>query len=656
MAMMTLQGKEVDESLTWGRQTSRSRYKDALKRLQKTARFPRQATHTLSTRVHLSQRQPLSTLLACHFQATKQEDMAHRLLLALLVAAPLSYASPYGAGLLEGGGPFVQPSRHLQSRDACKGNTPTTRDKWCNNDINSDYYGGNYPDTGVTREYWFELTDGVALSPDGVSRYVQTINGTVPGPTIVADWGDNVVVHVKNSLTQSLNGTSIHFHGIRQKGSIMSDGVVGITQCPTIPGDTWTYRWQATQVGSSFYHSHFGLQAWEGVFGGIIINGPASANYDEDKGLVMLSDWSHRTPDELWQQAQAQGPPTLDNGLINGHNIWSAQGTGKVGGRWATKVQSGKSYRFRIVNTALDSHFKFSIDNHVLTVIAADFIPIKPYQTKVLNVGIAQRYDVIVHMDQKNVASDFWVRADPQAACSSLNHGIRGILHYDNSDQSPTTKAYSYVDSCDDEPNDKMVPIIVRNVDPPTYEEIEIAKPARNAQKMFRWYINSTTLEIDWSNPTLRQIYHNEAYTKSDAVISMPTANVWAYVIIETPFSLAHPIHLHGFDFSVLAQGNGTYQHGVTKLKLNNPMRRDVAMLPAQGHLVLGFPTDNPGAWLLHCHIGWHTLEGFALQFVVDLDHIKSQKLINGSLLDDTCNKWRNYAKKNGLQQGGSGI
>lgn len=46
---------------------------------------------------------------------------------------------------------------------------------------------------------------------------LQTINGTVPGPTIFADWGDEIVVHMLNSLpTDSGNGTSLHFHGLRQ--------------------------------------------------------------------------------------------------------------------------------------------------------------------------------------------------------------------------------------------------------------------------------------------------------------------------------------------------------------------------------------------------------------------------------------------------------
>jgi len=62
------------------------------------------------------------------------------------------------------------------------------------------------------------------------------------------------------------------------------DGVASITQCPTAPGSSTTYTWKATQYGSSWYHSHFAFQAWDGVFGPIVIQGPASANYDVDAG------------------------------------------------------------------------------------------------------------------------------------------------------------------------------------------------------------------------------------------------------------------------------------------------------------------------------------------------------------------------------------
>jgi len=47
------------------------------------------------------------------------------------------------------------------------------------------------PDTGVTREFWFDIQNGTAAL-DGVERIVLTVNGTFPGPTIIADWGDTV--------------------------------------------------------------------------------------------------------------------------------------------------------------------------------------------------------------------------------------------------------------------------------------------------------------------------------------------------------------------------------------------------------------------------------------------------------------------------------
>ncbi len=107
------------------------------------------------------------------------------------------------------------------------------------------------------------------------------------------------------------NGTGIHFHGVRQNYTNQMDGVPSITQCPVAPGDSFTYTWRATQYGSSWYHSHFYVQAWDGIFGGILINGPAAANYDEileiyslTTGLIRLQINSLlrqlRAPLQLW--------------------------------------------------------------------------------------------------------------------------------------------------------------------------------------------------------------------------------------------------------------------------------------------------------------------------------------------------------------------
>lgn len=77
-------------------------------------------------------------------------------------------------------------------------------------------------------------------------------------------------------------------------------------------------------------------------------------------------------------------------------------------------------------------------------------------------------------------------------------------------------------------------------------------------------------------------------------------------------------------------------------------------MLPAAGHLVLAFESDNPGAWLMHCHIAWHTSEGFALQIVERYDEIAS--ITDTTHLKDSCSVWSEHQETAMVEQDDSGI
>jgi FtsP/CotA-like multicopper oxidase with cupredoxin domain len=70
---------------------------------------------------------------------------------------------------------------------------------------------------------------------------------------------------VRNLLQH--NGTSIHWHGLRQLNSNTQDGTNGVTECALAPGDIKTYQFQATEYGTSWYHSHFSHQYGDGVVG-----------------------------------------------------------------------------------------------------------------------------------------------------------------------------------------------------------------------------------------------------------------------------------------------------------------------------------------------------------------------------------------------------
>lgn len=382
----------------------------------------------------------------------------------------------------------------------CKFDSAKSPKCWGNYSLETNYYDV-IPDTGVTREYWFEVQESEGAL-DGIIRDIMTINGQVPGPTIYADWGDWVVVHVTNSVPK--NGTSIHWHGIRQLLTSQEDGVASITQCPTAPGDTITYRWRATQYGHSWYHSHYSLQAWNGVFGGIVINGPAAAPYDEDKGILFLNDWYHQTADQLWPTAQMGAPPAAQNALINGTNIYVNTVTNTTTGeRFSTTFVSGQRHRIRVVNGAMDTHFKFSIDGHSMKVIANDLVPIEPFTTTVLSVGIGQRYDIIVEADQE--MGNYWMRASPDTACSATNEmqdKVMGIVRYDSSSTAnPTSTAYTWTEDCLDESMDDLVPYVKIDADKPAIESLNDVS-FDFSTGVFKWTINGTSFLSEWAEPS----------------------------------------------------------------------------------------------------------------------------------------------------------
>jgi FtsP/CotA-like multicopper oxidase with cupredoxin domain len=547
-------------------------------------------------------------------------------------------------------------------RDECSFDSATSPECWGQWNLTTDWYATG-PDTGVVREYWWEIVEH-DISPDGIPRPALTINGTFPGPTIEADWGDTIVVHVINSAV--LNGTSIHWHGIRQNYTNADDGVASITQCPSPPGSTVTYRWKATQYGSSWYHSHFSLQAWNGVVGMMTIHGPASHPYDVDAGHVALSDWYHDGVDALWMEAQTTGAPEVPNNLINGLNVFKNPKTNvTTGERWETTFEAGKSYRLRFVNTAIDSHYQVSLDGHTMTVIAADFVPIKPYTTNVLSIGIGQRYDVVIEANQQT-EGDFWLRSVPQKACSAAHtypDNMRAIIRYDaSSTADPTSEPWTFpLDNCDDERASNLVPVLHLDAgQKDKYESLTLGLTTINGH--FRWTLNENTFLSDWGYPTVSQVIEGNttAYEATQQVIEIPEADKWFYLVIENPINLAHPIHLHGHDFYILAQTTGTFDvTNTSALNLVNPMRRDVAMLPGSGYLVLGFYTDNPGVWLAHCHIGWHTSEGLALQFVERADEIAAlyeHGVSTGMDLQDVCEEWNAWEIENSIHQEDSGV
>ncbi|KAF7596585.1 hypothetical protein BBP40_000985 [Aspergillus hancockii] len=172
-------------------------------------------------------------------------------------------------------------------------------------------------------------------APDGNLREMIFVNGQFPGPALTLNQYDDVEFTVNNWMPYEV---TVHFHGIEQLNTPWSDGVPGLTQKPILPGETFIYRWTATEYGTYWYHAHARSLMADGLYGAIWIN-PAPdvpqpfhlisddpddiermRKAEEDPNLVILSDWSHYTSEEYQTIMEESGVDLfcVDSILING--------------------------------------------------------------------------------------------------------------------------------------------------------------------------------------------------------------------------------------------------------------------------------------------------------------------------------------------------
>ena len=559
----------------------------------------------------------------------------------------------------------------------------------------------DYPITGVNRNYDFTIERGTA-APDGVERSVILVNGQFPGPLIEANWGDTVNVKVHNRISGPEEGTSLHWHGLNQKVTPWYDGVPSVQQCPIAPGSDFEYSFVVTNYGSSWWHSHYSAQYAAGIYGPMIIHGPVqtTVEYDCDLGPVMIGDHYHEDYFTLVEQVMTAGapPPRSANNLINGKAAYACpdygaastvtvytNGTGtptlSANGETATcvpnanvakfEVQKGKKYRLRLINTSAEAVQRFSIDGHNVTVFANDFVPVQPYTTDVITLGVGQRSDVV--LDATASGGAFWIRSNISTSLSNTNQGqARAALYYSgaNTNNLPTSApSFAYNDAAQPGNDDLSLtaPVYPLAVAEPDLTLNMVIGVGVNGSGITLFNINNSSFRADYNDPLLLEAHNgNTSFPEDPQWNVYNTGNAKSVRIVLTAnVTISHPMHLHGHDFYVLAQGHGAWDGTITRP--TNPQRRDVQLFPKVGttdtpgvpnpdrpYLVLQYDQDNPGVWPFHCHIAWHVSAGLYVNLIERPANI-TQLNIPGNVAQ-TCRAWSDYTGDNVVDDIDSGL
>jgi hypothetical protein len=74
-------------------------------------------------------------------------------------------------------------------------------------------------------------------------------------------------------------------------------------------------------------------------------------------------------------------------------------------------------------------------------------------------------------------------------------------VYYDGASGTANTTGYGYTSECVDEALTDLVPYVSKDVSSVTYDEEETVTVGKNSDNLFRWYLNDTTLQVEWNDP-----------------------------------------------------------------------------------------------------------------------------------------------------------
>ncbi|XP_073980604.1 uncharacterized protein [Rhodnius prolixus] len=333
------------------------------------------------------------------------------------------------------------------------------------------------------------------VAANGVPRGITTINRMIPGPSIQVCQGDKIVVDLKNHLPS--DSASIHWHGMRQKGTQYYDGIPLITQCPIGPGETFRYQFYAEDAGTFFYHSHSGFQKQDGPMGPLIIrenpNKEFNFHFDEDlpEHVMLIQDWLNFLVEESFpgdgaDRLKGFRAPSY---LINGRGIFTKKK--KSWNKFATyvgsknqppvttfNVKQNKTYRFRVINGgSIACHVSVFIQSHRLTLVGGEGDrDIEPTTVDTINVNSGEKYDVLLNASQ--AVGSYWIAVEGSGNCKDSKQ--LAILRYAGAPSIPAADGnitapgpvslnpeFSY---CNGSAPNQLCVFQLRTVQPPTKE------------------------------------------------------------------------------------------------------------------------------------------------------------------------------------------
>jgi FtsP/CotA-like multicopper oxidase with cupredoxin domain len=397
--------------------------------------------------------------------------------------------------------------------------------------------------------------------------------------------GEEVKVRVMNRLQQP---TSVHWHGVRIENSM--DGAAGLTQDPIAPGQSFDYRFTVPDAGTYWYHPHFlaSEQLGRGLHGLLVVDESQAPEVDRDIAVI-VDDWrldsSGRIHESFGNFHDASHEGRYGNVL-----------TVNAKSDFELRVRTNERVRIRLVNVANARVIPVRIADHGATVMAIDGQPAEPFALERARVALSPgtRYDLFLDA----------TRAPGSSSEILVDVGNREV---------PVARVVY-------EPGEprRSAPLPLPRPLPanPLPERMDFGGALRMEVPLeggMMGMMGGRMMGPGMRGPGMMtggQIW-DLAGRASDGHSGSPLFSVQRgrTVVLDFPNEtmFPHAMHVHGHHFRHLdARGEGW-----------KPWWLDTVLVMPQRRERIAFVADNPGKWMLHCHMIEHQESGMATWFQV---------------------------------------
>jgi FtsP/CotA-like multicopper oxidase with cupredoxin domain len=384
----------------------------------------------------------------------------------------------------------------------------------------------------------------------------------VPGPTFRIRLGETVRVAFTNHLPQP---TTIHWHGVRVPNAM--DGVPGVTQPPVAPGETFVYEFTPKDAGTFWFHPHLrsSEQIERGLFGVLIVEDASPPPYSRDE-LWVLDDWLIGRDGAIFPEFNTRHDLAHDG-------RWGNVVT--VNGRRTPTLDArpGERIRLRLLDVANGRVFAPDFSALDAKVIAVDGLyAARPFDPAGFEIAPGNRVDL-----------DIVVPAD---AAGKRFEIVDRFTRYPNTlaeirisgDPIDTPRFAS--------PARGHVPVWRSGLQIPARAEFHL-NARQGGDFGIEWTINGAAMD-------------HSAHALPDHLQQLPIGEFSHLRFVNDSYRI-HPMHIHGLFFRVLAR-NGT--------PVDEPHFRDTALVHAKETVDIGTVPEDPGRWMMHCHILEHAEAG----------------------------------------------